>query len=855
MKNCNGKWHFLLTSCLTLLTTVMPWSWSQESRAQRTILAENSKRPSQHLGPKDASGSPNGTNTSAISLRLTAIDDLISDNRLADAKQIIRVTLSAQPREQGMRKTEKALLLLYKGVVDYLLGDGLNAEKAYEQALQELAKAKDVNTGLEIMALNNLASLYLTDKKYDIAANLLSRALEIGSVAPHKNRILIGITLNGMGYHAMQTRQPAEARRLLTEAIQYLSTSNDNPRHLLAAINNLYMLELSEKNYVDAATLLETLQGLHEQWGKISEPELATYYYNSAAFYYYHKKSEEMVLSFTRLGLSAQRRHLIAQLPRLARGKRVQFFNSVRKRGEAAEWLYWWSESFPGANALSIETSLNSKGFIQELGREQAIILRSGSNLNRLTSRLEALNTEYSSVRTGEYRRREILDETDRLQEELYSSFRPPDMEEVTISEVSTALPPDGALIEIQKYRSFLGDFSADGKQWGDYRYSALILKADRSVTMVQLGPAEPIETAIQQALNATAQNTNDDTILWGKVSDLILKPLALALAGSNQWFLSPDAELNRVPFSALPSPQDPRTSLSQAIQLRLLTTGRDLLRLQRPPMPAKAPVMIANPNFNRSLPNTNLPGLTTSAQVQQSRTAELVAKVWSPLPASQLEGQLIGTLLSTKPITGAAATTLRLQQLNAPLVLHIASHGFFVGDEEPSDDTSLNAIQAQSSQLFAFRGEDLQLRSGLVLAGANQPAANPNDDGYLTAAEAVTLKLEGTELVVLSACSTGQGDIRTGEGVYGLQRSLTVAGARSTLLSLWKVDDAATAEFMVRFYRRLKAGEGRADALAAVQAEFRSGSVRGPRGENWSPPYFWAAWQLVGDWRPIRGL
>jgi CHAT domain-containing protein len=146
-------------------------------------------------------------------------------------------------------------------------------------------------------------------------------------------------------------------------------------------------------------------------------------------------------------------------------------------------------------------------------------------------------------------------------------------------------------------------------------------------------------------------------------------------------------------------------------------------------------------------------------------------------------------------------------------------------------------------------------LRSGIVLAGANNPGLDPNDDGLLTALEATALQLDGTELVVLSACSTGAGDIQSGEGLYGLQRALTVAGARSTLLSLWKVDDAATAEFMVRFYRRLKAGEGRADALAGVQAEFRAGEVKGPAGEDWSRPYYWAAWQLVGDWRPIEGL
>ena len=138
------------------------------------------------------------------------------------------------------------------------------------------------------------------------------------------------------------------------------------------------------------------------------------------------------------------------------------------------------------------------------------------------------------------------------------------------------------------------------------------------------------------------------------------------------------------------------------------------------------------------------------------------------------------------------------------------------------------------------------------MLAGANQPTTNPDDDGYLTALEVSRLQLNGTELFVVSACASGQGDVQTGEGVYGLSRAIAVAGARSSLLSLWKVDDAATAEFMIRFYKRLKAGEGRSDALAAVQKEFRDGTAG---SGQWKEPYYWAAWQLVGDWRPIKGL
>ena len=142
-------------------------------------------------------------------------------------------------------------------------------------------------------------------------------------------------------------------------------------------------------------------------------------------------------------------------------------------------------------------------------------------------------------------------------------------------------------------------------------------------------------------------------------------------------------------------------------------------------------------------------------------------------------------------------------------------------------------------------------LRSGIALAGANQPNANPNDDGYLTALEVAQLSWEGTDLVVISACESGLGDLQVGEGVYGLKRAIAVAGARSSLLTLWKVDDVATRLFMESFYQRLKQGEAKAAALAATQKQFRES----PELKAYSHPFYWAAFQLSGDWGPVKGL
>jgi CHAT domain-containing protein len=243
-----------------------------------------------------------------------------------------------------------------------------------------------------------------------------------------------------------------------------------------------------------------------------------------------------------------------------------------------------------------------------------------------------------------------------------------------------------------------------------------------------------------------------------------------------------------------------------------------------------------------------------------QRRSAGLRGRAWQRLPGTAAEARQLSPLLQvSQPLTGQEATAAAALRQQGPRIFHIATHGFFEADQQQGDPL---------------------LRSGLVFAGANQPDADPADDGYLTAAEATGMKLEGTELVTLSACETGLGDVRSGEGVYGLQRSLAVAGARSTLLSLWQVDDELTTLFMEQFYRRLMAGQSRADALRDTQRAFRSESLEslvsmgasgqdggkqrgslavvaadkgsGPAVAKHNSVYVWGAFQLSGDWRPL---
>ena len=184
------------------------------------------------------------------------------------------------------------------------------------------------------------------------------------------------------------------------------------------------------------------------------------------------------------------------------------------------------------------------------------------------------------------------------------------------------------------------------------------------------------------------------------------------------------------------------------------------------------------------------------------------------------------------------------------PKILHLATHAFYLPDQKKKSNPIAedNKDNRGGVKIGNFSGEDPLLRSGIALAGANKPKKHSSDDGYLTALEFARLDLEGTELVVISACQSGLGDIQRGEGVYGLKRAIVVAGSKSSLLSLWEVDDAATAAFMETFYKRLKAGEGKGDALAETQKEFRNHPI-----PMWREPHVWAAFQLSGDWGPVQ--
>ncbi|HZI16651.1 MAG TPA: CHAT domain-containing protein, partial [Myxococcus sp.] len=434
------------------------------------------------------------------------------------------------------------------------------------------------------------------------------------------------------------------------------------------------------------------------------------------------------------------------------------------------------------------------------------------------------------------------------------------------VDRVASALPRDAALVEFIACvdRPLVLKHGADQyRRNGQRRYLALVLFPDGTTQFQDLGAAEPIDLAASRLRDALANRDATFQASAQALYQLAFQPLLPLLGDTRRLFLSPDGQLALVPFAAL---HDGHQFLVDTFDLTYVPSGRSLLPRPEEAAPPEAVVVLADPDFNAArLPTlpasqAEAPGLATRSlpgeRFLSTLRAHLTARGWepTPLPGTRQEAEAIQRLLpQARLFLGAEATRQRLLQLPAPGILHVATHGFFLEDAPPSSDSRAVAhFGPLGGDALAFNPPDPLLRSGLVLAGAGTPAPSgvspaappPPDNALETALELTGLDLWGTQLVVLSACDTGRGDVKPGQGVYGLRRAFLVAGAETVVMSLWKVNDETTRSLMEAYYRHLLAGKGKATALREAMLELR---------RTWPHPHHWAPFIAMGRDTPLR--
>ncbi|MGH9944700.1 MAG: CHAT domain-containing protein, partial [Pyrinomonadaceae bacterium] len=434
-------------------------------------------------------------------------------------------------------------------------------------------------------------------------------------------------------------------------------------------------------------------------------------------------------------------------------------------------------------------------------------------------------------------------------------------------------LPAGAALVEVAVYRPYNPRAKIKKESWGAPRYVAYVLRHGQPPAWVELGEADPIDDSAAAWRAALADPARADARpLARDLDERVMRPVRKLLGDAKHVFLSPDGALNLVPFAALLDEQD--RYLVENYAITYLTSGRDLLRIGTPAASRQGPVVLADPRFGAIAAGVAVAvparGAPPAAETGDNRRSfDLSTARFSRLPGTAGEARALGSLLAgARLLTEAQATEAALKAVNAPSILHIATHGFFLPDQPKTAMPETRGLALSNPP--ETPSENPLLRSGLALAGANARQSAGGEDGVLTALEATGLNLWGTKLVVLSACETGLGKVENGEGVYGLRRALVLAGSESQVMSLWQVSDAATRDLMVAYYRRLQAGEGRTEALRQVQLEMLKGGGGGggggggqrglnealggkARAEGRGHPFYWASFIQSGDWRGLN--
>lgn len=770
------------------------------------------------------------------------------------AESLYRESLSILQRTMGPSHPSTATALGDLASLYHKRGDYVKAEALFRQSLAIRIKSQGSDHPHTATVMNNLALLYIDKGEYKKASDLLHQVWETRRKTLGKDHPDMANIANSIGLIYYLGERYKQAAEMFEIALKSRRTHLGHEHPVIAeSLINLGSAYEGQGMYQKAGQMFEEAVSIAKSSLGDIHPRVVLALNNLAMLYSGQEQFGKAEALF-RANIETEATILQRETSYLPRSQRAAFVQSL---GSASQTVYSFANNSPSSANLALFSRLNRHGLLEQIEKRQAQLAALPGGQQAVAEELRALTRRLSSTLIPAEQRTVLRARQEELERQLYRRLPELKPRVVEVEQLAAVMPAGSALVEFQRYQPFDGRQRAR-QRWGQPRYLALILKPDRSVRSVDLGPAAPIDQLIQQALKASEQNQQDATSLWAQVSRVALAPLSTATNSVQVLFLSPDGELNRVPFAALPMDGGGKL-LAEAVQLRLLTTGRDLLDLQQPaPAPRGAALVVANPSFDRLDRDMSVAKATRNGALSsQQRSADLANHRWKPLPATAAEGQAIASLTKGRLLMQEQASAAAVQQPSGPRVLHIASHAFFLPNQPQRADAGspnkpLMFAADRSLPISGQIEENPLLRSGIALAGANTAPATAADDGYLMALEVAQLDWKGTELVVVSACESGKGEIRAGEGVYGLRRAIAVAGARSSLLSLWKVDDAATAEFMTRYYTRLKAGQGRADALAAVQSEFRKGTaVNG----QWKDPYYWAAWQLVGDWGPIREL
>jgi CHAT domain-containing protein/Tfp pilus assembly protein PilF len=757
------------------------------------------------------------------------------------------------------------------GALYYTTGDYERAEVFYRRGLAIREKALGPDHTDVASSLNNLAGTFLDREMYEQAEPLYRRAIDIRErIAGPEDASLVN-PLSNLADSYTRRGDYEKAEPLYHRALKILE-KKVGPYHPQYGypLEGLARLHYFRGEYEEATSLCLRALEIRERSVGLHHPEVAASLTQIAALFAAKGDMDRAVKYQARANEIGERSLALDLVIGSERQKLAYLALQSKQTDQTISLHLQYAPQNSTARNLAANAVLQRKGRALDAMSDSFATLRRRAGpedrvlLDRLKETIAQLaglvlngpqkiapEDHQKRIEELEQRKEKLEADISRNSAEFLAQSRP-----ITIAAVQSAIPPDAALIEFASYRPFNTRAKVNEQAYGKSRYVAYIFHCEGEVQGIELGETGAIDSAIAALREALREpDRHDVKDLARAVDEKVMRPIRALLGDSPQLLVSPDGALNLIPFAALADERG--RYLVERYSFTYLTSGRDLLRLGVARESRSAPQVIADPEFGEPSPNYLAKGnvarrSSIGGRRRKSVTtgADMANVYFAPLRGTAIEAQMIKGLFSDATIlTGEQATEAALKRVVAPRILHIATHGFFL-ENMPSKSEGARDSGAPvgvRGLKFSTKIENPLLRSGLALAGANLQMGKDDDDGILTALEASGLDLWGTRLVVLSACDTGLGEVKSGDGVYGLRRALVLAGSETQVMSLWPVSDYATRELMKSYYDGLKRGLGCGMALRQMQLKM----MQRPGRQH---PFYWASFIQSGEWANLEG-
>ena len=794
------------------------------------------------------------------------------------AESLFQEVLRIHRKVLGAEHPDTARTLNNLGDIYLVTGDYAKAASLFNQALEIMEKALGLTHPMIAQSLNNLANLYLAMGNYAEAEPLYKRALEIRQNALGPEHPDTAQTLDGLATLYQHMGDYGKAVPLFQRALQVRQKALGAEHFDTGqSLNNLALCYVAMSDFKSAKPLYEEALKIEQKLFGTDNRETATSLNNLAGLYHVlgeYAKAESLyeealqildkVLGHDHpntIGTVNNLAYLKLDLDKLDEAKllakrsydssletlsKILSFTSEQQRlaYEAELMPYTLFAALNGSGALLANAVIHYKGVVLDSIIEDRLTAEHASDqesIERLVSdKMELgqllLQSSFRSPVDARETIQNLEQDVDRIESQLAQNVT--DLRQarhalgVSLEQVQSAIPNDGALIEYLRYWHY------SGKGKFEWRYGAIVLLPKGAPLWIPLGKANEIEHLVRRYETLVRGSPEEDelSVNLQALYEAVWAPIGQALPSqTKRIIISPDGELNFISFATLLTGD--KQFLAQRYDVQYVASGRDLLR-ELKPSTAKEVVLFANPDFGLASTAMLAKGEHRSADagsIRGSEKREIEDWSFGSLEGTQKESdelmkKFAGWGWKPTDFTAKEATKEALLKIHSPYVLHLATHGFFAKEDPATTQTEpealLNVRQGVTKSKF-FKNP--MHRSGLALAGAQttieawkrKEVPPVENDGILTAEDVSTLDLQGTWLVTLSACDTGSGEARAGEGVMGLRRGFIEAGAQNLLMTLWPISDEVTVQIMSDFYEAAHKTGNAPEALAEVQREW----------------------------------